>query len=132
MAQKQPNGRGSKDTKNDDNDPSRPPKKKRKRNKKSKDPTAEEGLAATATATKEVKAPAATAPSGTQKPPAPQYCFRCGENDHTIKGCKEPGDLKCDNHPETTSHKTKACSKWWAANGLVVHPWLLQTQAGAN
>ena len=77
MLQKQPNGGGSKDGNNDINDPSRPPKKKRKRNKKSKDPTAEEGLAATATATtaKEVKAPAATAPSGVQKPPAPQYCF---------------------------------------------------------
>merc|ERR1712240_834320 len=63
MSQKQPGGGGSKDGNNDNNDSSRPPKKKRKRNKKLRDPTAEEGLAATTTATKEVKAPAATAPS---------------------------------------------------------------------
>ena len=40
--------------------------------------------------------------------------------------------MKCDNHPETSSHKTKVCSKWCAANGLIIHPWLLRTQAGAN
>ena len=82
MSQKQPSGGGSKDGNNDDNDSSRPLKKKRKRTKKAKDPTAEKGLAATAT--KEVKAPATTAPGGTQKPPAPQYCFCCGKTDHTV------------------------------------------------
>ena len=104
--------------------------KKRRRTKKAKDPTAEEGLPATST--KQTKAPATTTPSGSQKPPAPQYCFRCGESDHTVKGCKEAGDLKCENHPDTNSHKTKACSKWRTANGLIVHPWLLRNQAGAN
>ena len=79
-----------------------------------------------ATATKEAKVPATTAPSGTQKPSAPQYCFRCSETDHKMKGCKETGDLKCENHPDTNSHKTKACSKWHTANGLIVHPWLLR------
>ena len=110
---KQPSGGGSKDGNNDNNDPSRPPKKKRKRTKKTKDPIAKEGLATTATATttKKAKAPTATAPAGVQKPPAPQYCFRCCKNDHTVKGCKEPGQLKCDHHLETSSHKTKACSK---------------------
>ena len=130
---KQPSGGGSKDGNTDNTDPSRPPKKKRKRNKKLKDSNPEEGVAATVTTTtKEVKAPTATAPAGGQKPPTPQYCFCCGESDHTVKGCKEQGPLKCDLHTETSSHKTKACSKWRQDNNLLVHPWLLRTQGGAN
>ena len=99
------------------------PRKKRRRNKKAKDSTTEEGVAATAT--KETKAPPTTTPSGNQKPPAPQYCFRCGEADHTVKGCKELGDLRCENHADTKSHKTKACNIWPKADGLIIHPWLL-------
>ena len=98
---KQPSGGGAKDGNTDNTDSSRPPKKKRKRNKKPKDSNPEEGVAATVTTTKEVKAPMATAPAGGQKPPAPQYCFRCSESYHTVKGCKEQGPLKCDLHTET-------------------------------
>ena len=129
---KQPNGGGAKDGNTDNADSTRPPKKKRKRNKKPKDANPEDGVAAAVTTTKEVKAPTATAPAGGQKPPAPQYCFRCGESDHTVKGCKEQGPLKCDLHTETSSHKTKACSNWRQDNNLLVHPWLLRTQGGAN
>ena len=106
MSQRQTSGGGLKDGNNDANYSTRPPKEKRKRTKKAKDPTAEEDLAATAT--KDAKAPATIAPNGSKKPSAPQYCFRCGKSDHTVKGCREPGDLKCENHPETTSHKKRS------------------------
>merc|ERR1712240_660474 len=129
---KQPNGGAAKDG-NTDN--TRPPKKKRKRNKKPKDANPEDGVAAAVTTTREVKPPAATAPApvaaGGQRPPAPQYCFRCGETDHTAKGCKAQGPLKCDLHSESSSHKTKACNKWRQDNNMVVHPWLLR-QGTAN
>ena len=110
---KQPNGGGAKDGNTDNVDPTRPPKKKRKRNKKPKDASPEDRVAAAVTTTKEVKPPSATAPApaGGQRPPAPQYCCRCGETNHTVKGCKEQGPLKCDLHTETSSHKTKACSR---------------------
>ena len=85
-----------------------------------------------AAATKDTKAPPPSAPKDTQRPPAPQYCFCCGNLDHTVKACKEQGDLKCDNHADTKSHKTWACNIWRKENRLVVHPWLLCNEATAN
>ena len=49
-----------------------------------------------------------------------------------MKGCKELGDLRCKNHADTKSHKTKACNIWQKANGLIVHLWLLRNKAAAN
>ena len=49
-----------------------------------------------------------------------------------MKACKELGDLKCENHADTKSHKTHAYKIWRKANGLVVHPWLLRNEATAN
>ena len=122
---KQSNGGGTKDGNTDNVDSTRPPKKKRKRNKK-KDTTPQDSVAAAVTTTSEVKPPTATAPAlvaaGGQRPPAPQYCFKCGETDHTAKGCKEKGPLKCNLHSESSSHKTKACNKWRQDNNMLVHP----------
>ena len=46
-----------------------------------------------------------------------------------MKACKELGDLKCENHTDTKSQKTRACNIWRKANGLVVHPRLLRNEA---
>ena len=73
------------------------------------------------------------APKAPQRPPTPTYCFRCGEEAHTIKDCKEvAGNLRCDIHMEMRNHKTHACSQWRKENGLQVHPWLEKKEASAN
>ena len=120
-------GGGTKTT--NDPDPTQPPKnKKRKKNKKKE--TTTEGLAAAAT--KGTTLPPQT-PKATPRPPTPTYCFRCGEEAHTIKDCKEvAGDLRCDRHVDTRNHKTRACSVWRKENGLNVHPWLEKKEASAN
>merc|ERR1712240_529316 len=131
---KQP-GSGGPPNGNEVVDPTMPPqKKKRKRNKKKNKGKPEDGVAATVTTGKtEVKPPAATAPpaAGGQRPPTPQYCFKCGEGDHTARGCKVQPPYKCEVHMDSTSHMTKACNKWRQEQGLVVHPWLLK-QGTAN
>merc|ERR1712240_233800 len=133
ISAKQP-GSGGQPKGNEVVDPTLPPqKKKRKRNKKKNDGKPEDGVAATVTTGKTEVNPPATAPpaTGGQKPPTPQYCFKCGEGDHTAKGCKVQPPYKCDVHMDSTSHMTKACNKWRQEQGLVVHPWLLK-QGTAN
>ena len=48
------------------------------------------------------------------------------------KTCKEQGELRCEIHADTRSHKTKACNEWRKANGLTVHPWLQRKEGTAN
>merc|ERR1712101_61370 len=106
------------------------PKKKKNRKKKKGSGTPTDGVAAAATKT--VTVPPQT-PGVTQKPPTPKYCFRCGEDAHTINECKHiVGALKCDRHSNTNNHLTKACSVWRREQGLLVHPWLERKQATAN
>merc|ERR1712240_280422 len=121
---KQP-GSGGPPNGNDNVDPTMPPHKKKN------DGKPEDGVAAAVTTGKtEVKPPAATAPppaaAGGQTPPTPQYCFKCGETDHTAKGYKVQGPLKYEVHSESTSHMTKACNKLRQDSNLIVHPWLLK------
>ena len=108
-----------------------PKKKKRKKNKKKADGKPEDGVAAAVTTGKTDAKPPATAVTGGQRPPTPQYCFKCGEGDHTARGCKVQPPYKCDIHMDSTSHMTRACNKWRQEQGLVVHPWLLK-QGTAN
>ena len=90
---KQNNGGGTKTTTEPPSD-STQPKKRRRKNKKSKDTKQDsDGIAAAAT---KDKAPPPATPKDPQKPPTPQYCFRCGEEDHMVKACKEQGDLRCE------------------------------------
>merc|ERR1711867_210969 len=106
------------------------PKKKKNRKKKKGSGTPTDGVAAAATKT--VTVPPQT-PGVTPKPPTPKYCFRCGEDAHTIAECKHTvGALKCDRHSDTNNHLTKACSVWRREQGLLVHPWLERKQATAN
>ena len=53
-----------------------------------------------------------------------QYCFRCGSESHQVRGCNKVGDLKCEYHPNHTSHLTKACSKTRLQKGLPLHPFI--------
>ena len=124
-----PGSGGGTKTPNDPDPTQHPKKKKRKKNKKGSETTTE-GLAAAAT--KGTTLPPQT-PKATPRPPTPTYCFRCGEEAHTIKDCKEvAGDLRCDRHVDTRNHKTRACSLWRKENRLNVHPWLEKKEASAN
>merc|ERR1711867_54354 len=108
------NGVGTKITNDPPTDTTNPPKKNRKKNKKGKETTTD-GVAAAAT--KSTTLPR-QAPKATPRSPTPTYCFRCGEEAHTIKDCKEvAGDLWCDRHVDTGNHKTRASSLWRKENG---------------
>merc|ERR1711867_182729 len=110
-------------------DPSLPKNKKKRKKKKGSGAPADGVAAAT---TKGTTLPP-LAPKVTPKPPTPQYCFRCGEDAHTIKECTHvPGALRCDRHMDTRNHLTKACSVWRREQGLLVHPWLEKKEATTN
>ena len=40
----------------------------------------------------------------------PQYCFRCASTTHQVRGCDKVGELKCEHHPNNSSHMTEACN----------------------
>ena len=95
------------------------PKKKKKKNKKPKNSqTDQPGTAVIVIIDK----PPAIAPKDPPKVPTPSYCFWCGDENHTSKSCPKTGDLRCDNHADTKSHKTRACNIWRRANNKLVHP----------
>ena len=110
-------------------DGTQPKSKKHKKNKKPKT-NQSDGDGTAATVTKD-KAPTVTS-KDPPKLPISSYCFQCGEDDHTMKGCKETGNLKCDNHAGAKNHMTCACIIYHKANNLNVHPLLLRFEGSAN
>merc|ERR1711867_147039 len=54
----------------------------------------------------------------------PNYCFRCGVEGHKVAGCEHKGDLKCENHPNHTSHMTEACNITRIKKGLPLHSFM--------
>merc|ERR1711867_324323 len=91
-------------------------KRKRKKGKKAaSDPKGKEETVAAAT--KEEKKD--------DKPQAePDYCFRCGVEGHKVAGCAHKGHLKCENHPNHTSHMTEAYHLTRLKKGLPLHSFM--------
>ena len=66
------------------------------------------------------------------KEAVPQYCFRCGSEGHQVRGCDKVGDLKCENHPNHTSHLTEACNITRIKKGLPLHPFMAAKRTASH